>query len=411
MINNDNMDVFKYIKIWVFMLLALLVTGCSEDEVPPVVADKPVFVMYIQLPESVLATTRSESEYDIFADLSIESRVKSLDVWVFPSGNSTQIDMGDGVTKKDYLYDHLDAAAFTQGVTTITFNVGDDFLVYNDGLTLDIYVVVNASSIGKSWNLQGTTTKAELENIVFGFDGDTDTYFGTTTLTTPADIDDDVTNNIVGKGLPMSGYLKNAAIISQDGQFTTDKIFIKRSVSKLRFVLAKAAGMAQAKINSIKLDGGKIPTNIYIFRGTEEDNGAALHDTWTATTYVTNDDITWNLGTVSIPEHPNPASLKWGNSFTPQAWEDALNDAIDNGTALEYTRIYLRESPLKLSGTINYQTINGDNVDKDVNFEMDNEGDILRNHSWTVYIYLYQGGLVFEVAKWGTQSVDVKPFI
>ena len=79
-----------------------------------------------------------------------------------------------------------------------------------------------------------------------------------------------------------------------------------------------------------------------------------------------------------------------------QAYEDLINGA--NLTVRG--PIYLRESDKQLSGTISYKIDGG--TEQTADFQMQQAGDFLRNHTWIIYAY-YAGSGRLQV-----QSLYVK---
>ena len=411
--------------------LILLVAGCSDDStvVPP---KESQFKMYIYLPEQD-ATTRGE--YDIVSDREKENKINSLQVWVFaykPNPTTSilepvAIEEGEDKTAIGSLYMNVQNLSLTGGMKEVAFyGVADDFK--DKYPKLNVYAIVNAASAGLNL-LDGTTTEAQLQNLTLA-----GTYFGidgTTHMPLVTSVSDD--------GLPMSGSLKEATVSQINELFTITNMTLKRAVSKIRFVFSKASNIPVASVSEIKLDGyvkyrdghtypfigdnaKVLPDSEYIFTGyhgnsNEDTNGDGYIDAddYKECSSEYSKEVVFDVLDVrtTVPSHDNPWSLRWDNDETRQEWEDKINNVITEGKAVECGRAYLRETPYRLRGTIKYTfREEGDTEDRnhEVTFTMDDEFDFLRGHSWTVFAYFSEGGVMFEVDKWDPQEVNYPVF-
>lgn len=384
--------------------LILLVAGCSDD-----VAVEPKesqFKMYIYLPEQE-ATTRGE--YDIVSDREKENKINSLQVWVFAYNSASEpipIEEGDDKTTIGSLYVNLDNFSLTGGVKEVAFyGISNDFK--NNYPYLNVYAIANAASIGL--DVGAATDEATLQALTIS-----DTFFGinaTTNMPTVSEVGND--------GLPLSACAKNAQVYKQNETFTIANLILKRAVSKIRFVFSKVENIT-ASVSEIKLDGhvlysegntyiktgeeGKVlPASEYLFSGIHD--GGDVGSTFSHL-------INFNVPE-DVPSHINPWLLRWEHEETRQEWEDRINDAISSGKAVECGRAYLLENPNRLTGTIKYKfQEEGDATETThmARFTMTDENEFLRGHSWTIYAYFSEGGVVFEVDGWDQQEVTFDPF-
>ncbi len=395
--------------IWCLLLamLSLLLVSCDNNEEPAVETDRSLFMLNIHLHEGSAATRSGEVFSDDYRPF--EKAIRTLRVWVFArdvNGSLVEINVSDATN--GVLYAKIDNVDASSGDKEVSFNVSNNF---NEAYPeLDIYAIANAeslSSIGADW---GEPTGVDFTSTLEGLSlGQSD--FGTSNLVADA----------TSTGLPMSGYLKRAHVEIQGDNYITTDVKMKRAVSKIRFVFAKVPTMTSAAVTGINLtdsspDGPSslIPKKEWLFSGTAADNGEALHENGidAAGGYEPEFSIT---PPSSIADNLIPSSLGWSgvdnSTAARQEWEKRLSDAI-HGTppfATEVGPFYLHESPLMLQGTISY-TLDGLNIQTKA-FGMSNEGDFLRNHSWTIFAYFSEGGLVFEVANWDNENVVYKPFI
>lgn len=392
------------IRLLLVTLLVLLVAGCSDDnalEHKSATTDRSSFMMYIYLPN---ATTRSgEDDRNIYIDKPFERAIHSLRIWVFARNGSKQlieISNDDGATN-GVLYVNVGSIDETVSVLQQAFNVEDGF---NQKYPyLDIYVVANLESLGftEGWCSELNAEELQaIENTLEALQLDANT-FGVTALVSDA----------TGTGLPMSGYIKEAAVSAQGLVYTTMNIKVQRAVSKLRFVFAKSPSTPEATITSVKLNANMIPTTETLFSGTAEANGAKLPATGNSygSTYAAEVDFGFPA---TIKTNVMPSALSWTGATSRQDWEDALNAAIANNEATEHVRAYLHESDQRLTGTIKYKLTTA-GAEKEATFQMSESptGQFLRNHSWTVYAFFTEGGLIYEVADWKEETVTFKPYI
>ena len=395
------------IRLLLVTWLVLLVTGCSRDYEPvqePAMSDKSAFMMYIYLPNG--GTTRNgEDDRSIYIDQPFERKIKSFRVWVFARNSLHElmsISDADGATNK-VLYRTVGSIDESVNMLTEVFDVLDG--INNTYPYVDIYVIVNSESLGKDedWcRPKETESLQEMESRLENLLLDTSSF----------GIGENMVSAASEDGLPMSGYLKNAPVSAQGVVFTTMGIKVKRAVSKIRFVFAKSPSTPEASITSVKLNTGMIPTTEYLFSGTAAVNNVALHETGYGNEYYGEITFFNSDAPATINTNVMPTILSWSASLNRQEWEDALNAAIANNEATELVRAYLHESPQRLTGTITYK-LTTDGAEESATFQMSESptGQFLRNHSWTVYAFFTEGGLIYEVANWDEETVTVKPVI
>ena len=391
------------------LLVAVLLTAChSGDKEEMDSSDKDCFLdIYVYGPERPIVTRADVGD---IKSTDAESKVNTLQIWVFKSGN------GDLVG-----YLGADPHFLNEtGQQKYQMEISNDFAKAPENV--DVYVVANAADYvtydGTALTLDKNTPRSKLEGAMIGTD-----FFGTTTRVSA----------VPDKGLPMSAVAKNQPVF---GSFPTlrigtiDKMTVMqltRAVSKLRFVLcriteAQASTKTLVGINSITLAGNQIPTQSYLIPKERS----------SYTSYI---PAPINYGSVektAIPQVANPLVYVY-ETQNAQDYEDLINAASDETqvaakkeanlerlnelgiTGLtvdalpqlkEIGLTYLRESDLRLTGTINY-TYNENNVEKtdDVPFTMANPGDFLRNHSWIIYIYYMDSKIyVFTVTHIGMKN-------
>lgn len=409
---------------WV-ALLVLLMAGCGEEGNSVVVDESVVMknassiVVYINLPDNN-ATTRNDDDYVINPDRSYEQAINSLRVWVFarednqnktlkPIADTDAEDVSNGVLYKSFGADEIRRYS---GIMEVAFKVEAGFS--DTYKCLDVYVIANAESLGSDYGTDWgeptneglVTNEQRLEAIALGENcfgvGSNMVYEsnGSGSL---------VPTEMTARGLPMSGYVKKAAVTTEDIIYKIQDIQLKRAVSKIRFVFAKSPTTKDAQIKGVKLAANMIPTTEWLFTGTAATSNEELHIPSYGSNYYGEIDFG---APAEIKTNVMPSTLEWSTTVNRQQWEQKLNEAIANGDATEFVRAYLHESPSQLQGSITYNLNKGENPqDKTIPFAMAHAGEFERNYSWTIYAYFTEGGLVFEVANWEDVEVTYIPFI
>ncbi len=308
-----------------------------------------------------------------------EGEIKSLQLWIYESDDST--------TPGKYV-GYLETTEVTslnsgEGIT-YQIPVSDDFARRKP--SVDVYVLANVKTencgVG---TLDMNTTRANLMTGAIIKKDITKDYFGLGNLQTIVPTD----------GLPMAGkqttqpVVGDAPALRVGSMSAVSTVQVTRAVSKLRFVFAKTTGQPEVSITSIKLNAGMIPEVEYLF------------DTTQALSYNENEGELLSLAIDDIAKTADPTKYIYFDQEA-QAYEDLINEAASKETPEVTVRgpYYLRESGKQLSGSISY-TIAG--VAKEpVTFQMQQEGDFSRNHTWIVYAY-YAGSGNLQV-----QSLYVK---
>lgn len=362
------------------MLIPLLLITCKSSDEETRVEKQPTFInVYVYAPERPIVTRSDIGEVDPIANNESESKITTLQIWVFKHNTEELIAY--------YSPESVDNLNNGQG-ETYQLSASDAFTQAATKPHVDVYVVANAASCGFSGEsaLDESTTRATLEAALI--EGN---HFGLSTLT----------NKVPATGLPMSGVLRGASVDGSAPVFKIHAVTLTRAVSKIRFVFSREKAETEAedikvKINSIKLAVEMIPTQEYLFLETGE-NAAAFHigSYGTSETNPAKEFLATPLA--DICKNTDPQYYSYQSGQGSQEYEDRIEEGLNKTPNPELTQVgpfYLRESGKKLTGTITFQKDDGTSAAKDVPFEMHAAGDFSRNHTWIVYAYYSVSGLV-----------------
>ena len=382
--------------------------------------------IYVYTPGNPIPT-RSDERYQSATE--DEKKIHTLQLWVFK--HTADADDGELVGYMNDVDVDLTAGKTYQVVVSRDFS--------DHPTSVDVYAVANVAQANAGHAFTRQTTRAQLDAATLSGD-----CFGVSTL------------------LPMSGVLKDQKVVGTypalrivDKDDATEKmanVNLVRTVSKIRFVICRSDGTQLNEqldeITSIKLDAGLIPQQSYLMLNEPYNNSLELTNTLAdsririvPSTYE-NSEI--NFGsvkakdgeTVIIPVRADdPATTPYKESAkdwlfdalnpdgtsryaapadpnTPvwSVYAQAIEDGITNNELYPYGLTYLRESDKILSGTVTYTTKDPNDTERTTTFEMTNEGDFARNHTWTVML-LFEGGKLrivnvvdVGVRSWNTMS-------
>lgn len=392
----------KVIRDIGWMLIMLLLIACSGDGDSSEAKQPAVISVYVYAPDKPLITRGDVGEVDPISNDESESKITSLQIWVFEHNTENLISYFSPES-----VDHLNSGTGE----TYQMSASDAFTQAATKPTVDVYVVANVIAGGIT--LSESTTRTALESSLI--EG---SYFGLNTLT----------EKVPEAGLPMSGVLRGVSVTGSAPVYKISNVTLTRAVSKIRFVFSREkvepeTDANKVKINSIKLNAGMIPTQEYLFLKTGED--APAFPVGSYGTDATNpakeflasplDDIAQNADPMAYSYQAGQDAQEYENLINSGLTKTVKNDQNEDVPAPELTQVgpfYLRESSKKLTGTITFQKNDGTSEAKDVPFAMHTAGDFSRNHTWIVYAYYSASGLVavtVVVKDWNDvqQSYDV----
>ena len=372
---------------WLFGSIMLLMTAAcssSDDEGGQGVDKKSAtLAVYVYAPEQAAAKkkgplTRGDvGEVDAITN---EGTINSLQIWIYES------ESGDYVG----YFNTEDVTALNQGQgTTYQLPVSDDFANKEPKPNVNVYVMANvkAENCGVGTLDKGTSRSELIAGAkITG-------HFGLSDLQTSVPTD----------GLPMAGMLTlqpvvgDAPALRVGNLSQVSTVQLTRAVSKLRFVFSKTKDQPTVSITSIKIDEGMIPNVEYLFDKPE----SVTIDYNTSASELKLSDIN------DIAETTDPTDYIYLNQDA-QEYEDLIDGAglTVNGP------IYLRESDKQLVGTITYKIADGE--EQIVDFQMQQAGDFLRNHTWIVYAYYAGSGKLrvqtVYVKNWENRNFDYEFF-
>ena len=361
-------------------LLMVLLTACSSSEDGgDGVAKQPTLTIDVYSPERPAVPNRHaplrRAETGNVETVGDESTIHSLQIWVYESENKALV---------GYL-DTEDVTTLNMGEgATYQLPVSDDFA--KNKPDVDVYVMANVTNANCGVETDKDTERDELmteAKIV-------KSKFGLSPLTTEVPTD----------GLPMAGKLTTQPVVGDAPALrvgdlnAVSTVPLTRAVSKLRFVFAQTKDQPTVRITSITMNAGMIPDVEYLFDKPESAP---------TITYNTEAGELLSSPIDDINQTADPTDYIYFNQDA-QEYENLINGA--NLTVRG--PIYLRESDKQLSGTISYKIAGGE--EQTAEFQMQQAGDFLRNHTWIVYAYYAGSGKLqvqtVYVKDWSTKEIS-----
>jgi hypothetical protein len=391
----------------VMLLAALPVVSCHRS--PLLEEDPAELSVNIYIPD-VMPT---KAETGSVGALDSEKIFSALQLWVFVSGgaNDGQLVGYKGFTSAELAstgLPHSTVTRFGMPLSRDMFN-----LLSQSGTKVDVYAVANAASAGNA-SLGEGTTRAELDAIVI-----TGTDFGPSPLTMA----------VPAAGLPMSGVLKGASVTGGYPVLNVSTVTLTRAVSKIRFVFCQQGAPASDTDPAAPTNPACVVKSI-TFGGTAAGHDcqiAASEKLFTNHKYGATDNpfeidgysplsavLAGEGGAplmpnadMSIVEHPDQLLFRSPGHELESAreYENRLDAAV--AASSQVGPIYIRETDKRISGTILYDTGEGEQT---ATFSMAADDVLCRNHSWILYAYFAEATSTLQfkivVLPWDKSTYD-----
>lgn len=355
-------------------ILALMLMACSKssdetEKVPQGEEKQPMLSFYVYAPEHPMLTRASVGDVNPIGE---EAKVNSLQIWVFETANGKLVAYYEPQSADISKLNNDEGNVYQVPVT-------HDFA--NRRPRVDVFVLANATNSTAGSN----ATRAELEAALLS------TSFGC----------DKLVKTVPSVGLPMSGVLKNQPITGEKPvlRIGTDyaamaTVRLARAVSKLRFVFSALKGSNLA-ITGITIDAGLMTDEEYLFLN-KPYNGSNFNIKsyyGSAVPFISSVE-----SPLTVKEVVEPLEYTFIDGMEDaQDYETRICAAINAGTLTSWGPFYLPESDKKLTGTITYTV--GGSEPVPAKFEMTDEGDFTRNHTWIVYAYYGDAVLQFNLVN------------
>ena len=402
-------------------LLTLGVGSCVEPLDPSLRPEGPSVSFWIYVPGSMQQPVTKGLPGDV-ASLSPESTLKDVQVWAFRHGAGDDEAPLSTATVSNIDWKHSGTTPRSwDDCYEMSMPIPEDFLKDSDP-RIDFYVLANWRSIFSTKPASQTTLAAVRDMIYNSVDV---RYFGI----------ENPTRTVPGTGLPISTsykgedgkgvslkFLKEAY---EAGTKPTQQLFkdnlkvieLKRTVSKLRFVISRPEGVDGVSITKIVVNEQLIPFENWVFENADPIlpqpatyGAAALELKGSGTEPLLTAEA------IGQCEDPKVFSGEWfetekpsGYPQTAQGYDTYLREAIDADSpkATEVV-VYLRETDKAIAGTVYYKLSNdADATEYAAPFTMGNldtkYNNFRRNHYWTVYAYFEVDGKLYvkpTVADW-----------
>ncbi len=405
------------LAIAAFALLTLGVGSCVEPLDPSLRPEGPSVSFWIYVPGSMQQPVTKGLPGDV-ASLRPESTLKDVQVWAFRHGAGDDEAPLSTATVSNIDWKHSGTTPRSwDDCYEMSMPIPEDFLKDSDP-RIDFYVLANWKSIFGTKPASQTTLKQVRDMVYdngvnrFGVENPTKAVPGTGLPISTVYKGED------GKGVSLK-FLKEAY---EAGTKPTQQLFkdnlkvieLKRTVSKLRFVISRPEGVEGVSITKIVVNEQLIPFQNWVF---EKETpilpepatyGAALELKGSGTAPLLEAS---GIGQMKDPEVLTSAWFEenkpTGYAQTAQGYNNFLRDSIDASKATEVVT-YLRETDKAISGTVYYKLSRDDDAPEyQGTFTMGNldngYNNFRRNHFWTVYAYFEVDGNLYvnpTVADW-----------
>lgn len=363
----------RFLSIFL-MVLTVLLGGCYRQLAPDEATGTSLGI------EVEFPGTATRADDPLLPASGIENALHSLSIWVFLSAEGHELVAARTLTEEDF--------PVGGGVRRYSLPVSRSFA--NTRPDVDVFVLANAVAIGAG-NLNENSSWEDLNGAFFG-DSGTAPYYGFGLAQPVHAVDGSL-------GLPMSGCGKNLKIQGEEPSLRVQTVEVGRMVSRLRFVFCKTRTEGgeeeDVSIQEISLLGNQIPKKEYLF--TTASSGVVLSEAVLKDNYL--DQKYLLTPPATIASNDTPENLIYVNQ-DPQAYDQLLSEAVAAGTLTDLGYTYLRESDMRLRGSIKY-TVAGKQHEREFNMAV--AGDFARNHTWTVFGYFLGGRnlqLALKVLPW-----------
>lgn len=364
------------LRIAVVLLTALPVFSCTRPEAG---LDSAELSVSIYIPD-IIAT---KAETGSVGALASEKVFSSLQLWVFLSGGAND---GQLVGYKAFTSAQLvDTGLPHSAVTRFAMPLSREMFtaLSEDGARVDVYAVANAASATDA-ALGETSLRSELDAIVLS-----GSAFGASPLTMA----------VPAAGLPMSGVLKAAAVTGGYPVLNVSTLNLTRAVSKLRFVFCQQGTPASDADPAVPANPACVVKSI-TFGGTSTGHDCQIASSeklftenpidfagYTPLSVSISGESGAPLmqnGDITVCEHPDELLFRSTGHETESAreYESRLDEAV--AASSQSGPIYIRETDKIISGTILYNTGEGD---VEATFSMPADDVLSRNHSWILYAF------------------------
>ncbi len=391
---------------WLLTLVfAFFLTSCSSStDEPEQVAQPDTYInMLVSTPTTTANSNSGQSsslqDDQVAANPTEEEKIYSIRVWAYANGsgdNATPI----GYTEKTNITD-------ATGTTSVGMKILRRFAENTE--KMDLYILINAESIGKATILNGTSNNAVTRGTLASIQIDGDN-FGITSDGKPS------CQKVPATGLPISRVVTNINVsdyVKPNEQAAAEhpiNINLVRAVSKLHFYFARKAdaGTDFVQITRIVLNENILPTASPVFPIADQytENEATnkdIHGTYGSSVSYINKTVTLDgVATEGIKEVKTPTDYIKKTDESASAYVTRLATA----GITEHDRCYFRESNNPISGKIYYKLADGLEEHSEEFCIPGKDNPAYRNHDLLVYGHFEEGTettileIKYYVASW-----------
>lgn len=356
----------RLLHILLFFLTPLLLVSCRSDAPEPLWS-KPSITISVRIP----AETATKAVIGEIPSYQEEKNIHRMQIWVFRHSDRQLI----GYLEPEV--NNLYSGATQQ------YSLFIEESVARAAPKVDVFVLAN----GEGLALYRDTAMDDLKQVSISGDN-----FGTV----------NPVSEVPDEGLPFSGMAEDLEMMGSYPVLNVGTVTITRTVSKVQLLLCRQDGVLS---DSFSLEGirlnGLIGAAERVFTTATLDGsgtGSRLFDIMDGSYSSLNYEIE---PPENIPANSFPSDFCYRSEGhqTESAGEYAnrIYAALSDKRLVSAGRFYFRETDKKLSGTISYRVGSGGTL-KTSAFEMDAEGDFIRNHCWFVYAYFLGGKLYVKPA-------------
>ena len=387
----------------IWLLFAFCLVSCSSEETEIATQADTYINLQVSAPSSRAesqASSSTQGKDEVAANPTEEEKIYNIRVWAYATGS------GDNAAPIGYTEQtNMNAT----GTTSVSMKILRNFAEQQEQ-KLDLYILLNAESIGKATVVDGQSNKMVTRSQLAGIKiSGTDFGFNESKPSATDVPDKGLPISRIVTGIKVSDYVKSTETEAEKNPISVKLV---RAVSKLHFYFArkKNANTENVQVTKIEIKGNFLPTESPVFPTASEYNANETSGGTIIAEYP--NDTSYGSGTIlvsdgietkDIKEVEDPTTLIKSTDETAQAYVDRLKKA----GLVEKNRCYFRESNQKISGTIYYKL---DTSSAELHQDFTIATEAYRNHDMLVYGYFLEGSkevtlnLKYYVADWNKKT-------